>query len=112
MAELGTGRSQGTGLRRYLGQHESDVGLQVLSRSPPLPGTLPQGAKQAEKGEKGRDHERSVCPSTPVALMGKEASTELVVASWRGFPSLHLPPGAIFPWVSREPCPAVNRRII
>ena len=57
MAGLGTRRSRGMGLGRHLGQHESDVLLQVLSRYP-FPGTLPQGAEQAEKGEKGREHER------------------------------------------------------
>lgn len=59
MAELGTGGSRGTGLGRHLGQHESDVLLQVLRRYP-LPCALAGGAEQAEKGEKGRDHERLV----------------------------------------------------
>lgn len=59
MAELRTGGSRGTGLGRHLGQHERDVLLRVLRRYL-LPCALPGGAEQAEKGEKGRDHESSV----------------------------------------------------
>lgn len=55
MSEPGTSRSQGLGLGRGLGQHESDVLLQV-----PPPRTLSQGAEQAERDEKGRDREKSV----------------------------------------------------
>lgn len=53
------GGSEGTKLGRRLGQHVSDVLLWVLGKYP-FPGNFPRGAEQAEKGEKGRDYERSV----------------------------------------------------